>query len=150
MPTKTNKRDKVEMWDQRPSRRVRKSWQPEEVERKEKRNHLRKESTEKPASKPGESSWRKEGEMLPSLEGRLSSMLFLQHNLQNLFIISLCILGLKETSFPRNAFLSSTPRDRLSSSTKPVALNSSQKSYSSREDGTKRQHVWVIRGSFTL
>lgn len=45
---------------------------------------------------------------------------------------------------------SSTPWDRLSSSSKQFAVNSSLKSYSSREDATKRQCICVIRGSSTL
>lgn len=108
---------------------------------REKRSHLRKESTKKLASKPRQSSWSKQGEMLPSLEGRISSILFLCHNLHNCFNNSLRLLGLKETSFPGNASLSSSPQDRLSSSPKQLALNSSQKSYSSGEDATNRQCV---------
>lgn len=69
------------------------------------RKYLRKESSEILASKPGQSSWSKEGEMLPGLEGRISTLLFVQHNLHCLFNISLCLLGLQETSFPGSASL---------------------------------------------
>lgn len=77
------------------------------------------------ASKPRQSSWSKEGEMLPHLEGRIGSILFLQHNLHDLFNTSLCLLGVKET-FPGNASFSSASLDRLPPSPKQLALNSSQ------------------------
>lgn len=52
-----------------------------------------------------QSNWSKEEEMLPGMEGRISTLLFVQHNLHNLFNISLCLLRLQETSFPGSASL---------------------------------------------
>jgi len=79
---------------------------------REKRNHLRKKSTEKLASKPGQSSWSKKGEMLPSLEERISSIYFsdifimifsisvFQDSKKPPFLAMPLLLALLKTSFP--------------------------------------------------